>query len=116
MLGKKLVSLVDTSYIIESMTIREFRFSGGYPVCKTEQLKSLNQAEILAKALESDSGQLSTFAPGTFDVTPSEFRNPAYQYLLTVKRDGTGALAMSPRHPDSVLSEKPGGSDPKDWE
>lgn len=98
------------------MTIKEVRFNGGFPVCRTEDLKSLNHAEMLAGALDSNTGRVLSFPPGRYDVTPTEFRDPAYQYILVVKKDGTGTLEMIPRHSDSVMTNKPGSRKLKDWD
>ncbi len=98
------------------MTIREVWFDGGFPACRTEDLKFLNPDDMLAAALGSNTGKKFSFKPGRYNVTPTEFRDPAYDYLLTVKEDGTGTLEMKPRHHDSAMTEKPGSKRVQDWD
>ena len=98
------------------MTIKEIRFAGGYPACKTNEIKTVGQGEMISRALGSNTGSLVTYPPGRYDITPPEFRDPAYEYILTVNQNGTGTLAMNPRHPDSVMTERPSSRKPQDWE
>lgn len=43
--------------------------------------------------------------PGTHDVTPREWSNPNYTYLVNVAPRGTGTLDMQPRYSNSVMQE-----------
>lgn len=51
-------------------------------------------------AMQGD--QVMALEPGEYDITPTIWKNPTYNYNLLVLENGTGALRIMPRHVDSI--------------